>query len=245
MHHIKNKPKFKLKNAAHLWYASFSNNTNNLSYYLELLSADEIKKASKFKFEINQQQFIIARGILRLLSGKYLNIKPNAIDFKYGEYGKPEYGFHSDLKFNISHSGDLIVLGFVKDFDIGVDVEKVKNDFDVLEIASNFFSALEIETLKKVPKAQQVEYFYRCWTRKESFIKAKSLGLSFPLDSFSVCIHSDKKSELLETKWDAAEKHQWKLFTLSPKPDYLSAISIQGNIKTVKYFNFKDYKFNN
>lgn len=241
MHNIKNKPKFKLKNAVHVWYASFSNNTNNLGYYLELLSADEIKKASKFKFDINQQQSIISRGVLRLLSGKYLNMKPNAIDFKYGKYGKPDYDFDSNLKFNISHSGDLIALSFVKNFDIGVDIEKVKDNFNVLEIASNFFSKLEIETLKKIPKAEQVEYFYRCWTRKESFIKAKSLGLTFPLDSFSVCINSDKKSKLLETKWDDTEKDTWKLFTFSPQQNYIGAISIFGDVKTVEYFNFNSH----
>ncbi|MFD1613739.1 4'-phosphopantetheinyl transferase family protein [Gelatiniphilus marinus] len=241
---ITKKPYLLLKNVVHVWYAYFSNNTNNLNYYLKLLSEDEIKKTSKFKFKTNQQQSIISRGILRQLSSKYLNIKPESLSFKYGKYGKPEYDFDSKLKFNISHSGGLIVLGFVKDFDIGVDVEKVKNDFDVLEIASNFFSALEIEALKKVPKEKQVENFYRCWTRKESFVKAKSLGLSFALDSFSVCINSNSKSKLLETKWNEAEKHKWQLHPFTLQPDYKGAISILGNIKTVKYFNFNNYNFN-
>ncbi|MFD1162101.1 4'-phosphopantetheinyl transferase family protein [Hwangdonia seohaensis] len=225
----------------HTWVVNVNYVTPIIENLKHLIDMDEKQKASKFRFKKDQNIFIIARGALRFLSAFYLNMDAKEIEFKYGEYGKPEYNFDSDLKFNISHSGEIIVLSFVKNFEIGVDIEKIKDNFDVFEIASNFFSTLEIETLKKVPKEKQVEYFYRCWTRKESFIKAKSVGLSFPLDSFSVCIHSDKKTELLETKWDAAEKHQWKLFTFSRQPDYLGAISIKGNIKTVEYFNFNDY----
>lgn len=228
------------KQHAHVWYANLKKDSNKLYQYYDLLSFEEKQKARQFKFSKDKNQSIITRIVLRLLSSKYLNIKPEAVTFKYGEYGKPEYNFDSDLKFNISHSGDLIVIGFVKDFDIGVDIEKVKYNFDVFEIASKFFSALEIETLKKVHKTKQVEYFYRCWTRKESFIKAKSVGLSFPLDSFSVCIDSDKKTKLLETKWDDTEKHKWQLFTFTPLPNYIGAASVKGNIDGVAFFKFNN-----
>jgi len=229
----------------HTWLVNVDDVLHKIEILNRVISKDEKEKATKFRFKKDQNIFIISRGVLRILSAYYLNMGAKNIVFKYGEYGKPEYDFYSDLKFNISHSGDLIVLSFAKDFDIGVDIEKVKDDFDVLEIASNFFSTLEIETLKKIPKAQQVYYFYRCWTRKEAFIKAKSLGLSFPLDSFSVCISSDKKTELLETKWNNAEKDTWKLFTFSPQQNYIGAISIQSDVKAVDYFNFNDYNFNN
>lgn len=232
-----------LANQAHVWQVNFSKQSDNISFFLNLLSDNEKEKASKFRFKKDQNQFIISRGVLRVLSASYLNTNAKEIEFKYGEYGKPEFDFNCDLKFNISHSGDVGVLGFVLNFDIGVDVEKIKDDFDVLDIVSNYFSQLEIETLKKLPKEKHTEYFYRCWTRKESFIKAKSLGLTFPLDSFSVCINSDKKTELLETKWDDTEKHKWKLFTFSPHQDYISAVSIKGDIKSVEYFNFSDYNF--
>lgn len=233
-----------LPNQTHLWYIKFNKQLNNVPFFTSILSDDEKEKASKFRFKKDQNQFILSRGALRVLSANYLNIDAKNIVFKYGKYGKPEFDFNSDLKFNVSHSGNFGIIGFVKNFDIGIDIEKIKNDFDVLDIASNYFSELEIETIKKLPKEKHVEYFYRCWTRKESFIKAKSLGLTFPLDSFSVCINSNKKTELLETKWDNTEKHTWKLFAFSPHQNYIGAISIQGNIKSVEYFNFNDYKIN-
>jgi 4'-phosphopantetheinyl transferase len=130
----------------------------------------------------------------------------------------------------------MAIFSFVKDFDIGTDIEKTKHNFDVLHIATNYFSELEIETLKKMPKNMHVEGFYRGWTRKESFIKATTQGLSFPLNSFSVSLNSNDTAKLLETKWDENEKNSWSLFTFSPHQDYIGAISVKGIIDKVNYF---------
>ncbi len=143
------------------------------------------------------------------MSGQYLDQNPKRIVFEQGQYGKPAFADEKNLKFNISHSGDMIVLGFVKDIEIGVDVEKVKNDFDVMDIANNFFSPKEIASLTALPKDIQSLAFYCCWTRKESIIKAEGSGLSFPLDSFTVSLDDDGRAELLETKWDSSEKLKW------------------------------------
>ena len=110
-----------------------------------------------------------------------------------------------------------------------------------MEVANNFFSIKEIAELRKIPNLKKHIAFYRCWTRKESFIKAKGQGLSFPLDSFSVSIDSDEKSELLETKWDEHEKNFWNLFSFSPKEKYIGAISVHGEVNKVQYYNFNDY----
>ena len=229
-------------NQTHIWFINFSQQLNNLSFFLSILSKEEKEKASKFKFKKDKNCSIITRGALRLLSGKYLNLNPKDIRFKYGEYGKPYYNMETKLKFNVSHSGNMAVIGFVLIDDIGVDIEEIKTDFEVFDIASNYFSKLEIETLNELPKEKHVECFYRCWTRKESFIKAKSQGLSFPLDSFSVSIHSDKHTELLETKWDEKEKSTWKLFTFTHQQNYIGAVSVQNKIVNIEYFNIIDYK---
>ncbi|GAA4882301.1 4'-phosphopantetheinyl transferase superfamily protein [Flaviramulus aquimarinus] len=243
MHHLQD-GLFKLpNNKIHIWFVNFDISEKKRNILSSLLSEDELIKASKFHFKKDRNQSIITRGALRLLSSYYLNKKAKNIGFAYGEYGKPEYNFNTKLKFNVSHSNNMAVLGFILNSAIGVDIEKIKDDFDVLDIAGNFFSELEIKALKKVPKEKQAAYFYRCWTRKESFIKGKAKGLSFPLDSFSVSIQSDKETELLETKWDEKEKNTWKLFTFSPHQDYIGAVSAQGPVTAIGHFNFNDYDF--
>ena len=197
----------------HFYYANIDEYLQNLDFFLRLLSEDEILRANKFKFLIDKFRFIVSRAILRIMSGYYLKIEARKVVFKYGEFGKPKYDMTTQIRFNISHSGSMMVLGFARDNEIGVDVEKIKTDFDVLEIAQNFFSNREVKSLLNLPIEQQHRAFYRCWTRKESFIKAKGIGLSFILDSFSISLDSDEEAELLETQWDSSEKDMWKIFS--------------------------------
>lgn len=229
-------------NEIHVWFININITLNKkITILNNYLSEDENLKTSKFKFKKDKNCSIITRGALRLLSGKYLNLNPKNIKFNYGEYGKPDFDFETNLKFNVSHSGNMAVIGFVLNDDIGIDVEKIKTDFDVFDIVSNYFSSLEIESLKELPTKEQVKGFYRCWTRKESFIKAKAKGLSFPLDSFSVSLESDEKVELLETKWNKNEKELWKLFSFSPEEGYLGAVSVKGKVEEVRYFSFNEF----
>lgn len=221
-----------------LWCCSFDIHTANLKAYFEVLSADEKKRASKFKFDKDSECYIISRGILRSLIGGYLDINAKDVIFKYTSYGKPMLDFESDLKFNISHSGNMAAFAFFKNQEIGVDIEKIKDDFDVLELAQNFFSTKEIQSLEKqIPKDLPIAFF-RCWTRKESFIKAEGSGLSFPLDKFAVSLENDEKAELLETQWDLKEKDEWSLFSFKPSDGYIGAVAVKHGVKNISYHNW-------
>ncbi len=232
------KPPKLSKQNIHVWVVNFDIVQEKITRLHGFLSEEEIIRASKFRFKKDKISSIISRGTLRFLSGKYLEKEPGEIKFKYGEFGKPEYNLDTKLKFNISHSGKVVVLGFVLNDDIGIDIEEIKTDFDVLDIASNYFSNKEIEFLRKTPVENHVKNFYRCWTRKEAFIKAKSQGLSFPLDSFSVSINSDEKAELLETLWDKKEKDLWQIIPFETEVNYKAALAVKGQVQSIKYFNF-------
>ncbi|MBU2945685.1 4'-phosphopantetheinyl transferase family protein [Zobellia uliginosa] len=226
-------------NDAHVWSFKVSD-FDDISTYLKLLSLDEQERVTRFKFEKNRKTYILARGLLRVLSGRYLNVSPENIRFKYNDYGKPDYNLETSIKFNVSHSGELIVLAFVKNRAVGIDVEKIKTDFDALKLAENFFSFKEIEMLNDVPKNDVYKAFYCCWTRKESFIKAKGIGLSFPLASFTVSL-KDENAELLRTDWSPQEKNKWKLFSFGLQNDYVGAITVSTGIRSVLYFNLEAF----
>ena len=226
------------ENEAQLWYFKVDEFFKEVEFYANLLSLKETARANSFKFAKDRRVYILARGLLRILSGRYLNKIPKNIKFDYGEYGKPNYNFQTPIKFNISHSGNIIVMAFARNCEIGVDIEKIKDDFDVIDIAQHFFSPDEIQTLEALPEKERVHGFYRCWTRKESFIKAKGSGLSFPLTSFSVSLDADR-AELLRTDWDAAEKEEWRLFSFEPAYGYLGALSVWGD---VQYLQHKEWE---
>ncbi len=220
-----------------IWHFNVDEFSKDVESYAKLLSLEETSRANSFKFAKDRTVYVLARALLRILSGRYLNEIPENIEFDYGEYGKPDYNFQTQIKFNLSHSGNMIVIAFTKNFDIGVDLEKIKNDFDVIDIAQHFFSPDEIQTLEALPEKEQVHGFYRCWTRKESFIKAKGNGLSFPLTSFSVSLDLDS-AEILRTEWKVAEKKEWKLFSFEPDNGYLGALSVRGEISSVRQMDW-------
>ncbi len=219
-----------IANSIHLWYCNFDENLKNLPYYTTLLSEDEVARSLRFKFKKDRQSYVISRGVLRVLLGKYTHEKPEQLEFAYGKQGKP--GLNSPIKFNISHSGNMAVFGFTINDEIGVDIEYIKPDVEVMHLAENFFSETEIAMLKSLPEAIQKRAFYRCWTRKEAFIKAEGSGLSFPLDQFSVSVDDDTVAKLLETKWNTNQKNNWALHSCVPKADYIAAVAVENSLST-------------
>ena len=223
---------------AHIWYFN-SNDFDELDRYLQLLSQDELERVNRFKFEKDRKTYILARGLLRILSERYLNIDASELCFVYNEFGKPSYDLQTLVRFNVSHSGELIVLAFVTKGEVGVDVEHIKTNFDIAKIAEGFFSKDEVSSLLAFSEAKRAKAFFNCWTRKEAFIKAKGVGLSFDLTSFSVSIN-ENSPELLRTQWNPNEKNDWKLFSFVPQEGYCSALSVSSAIQKVTHFCLAD-----
>lgn len=223
----------------HVWQGHLDIGPEEQKKYMGVLSKDEKEKASKFRFSKDRIAYIASRGMLRVLSGHYLNCPPEDIIFEYEAHGKPGYAHKTSLKFNVSHSGNMVIIGFLFDQVMGIDIEIIKDDFDVLDIGRNFFSKKEIAALNAIPKAMQHIAFYRCWTRKEAFIKAMGDGLSFPLDLFALSIDSDTTTSLLETSWDPKEKDQWELYSYIPADQYRAAIAIRGKINSLMINQWK------
>ena len=220
-----------------LW-TIFRDSETEVEPYINCLSDAEKNRAGKFRFEKDRLMFILGRGILRQLLGRYTNMLPSEINFSYGEQGKPYLASPDAPYFNISHSGHILVMGFCQEHPLGVDVEEIKTDFDVSPLAEQNFSVKEIEALLSLKKEEQNRGFYRCWTRKESFIKAKGAGLSFPLDAFTVSLDDDDNAEVLETKWNKKEKDAWQLSSFIPSDGYLAAISVQHKNVEIEHQNW-------
>ena len=173
------------------------------------LSLDERKRSTRLRFDRDRQRFMVARGVLRDLLGRYLGILPAQVRFAYNAFGKPELSpeFGSSLRFNLSHSADLALIGITRDARIGVDLEYIRPQPEYLEIARSFFSATEVDELNGLPSPLQTEAFLNCWTRKEAYVKARGMGLAIP----------------------ATERAEpWSIYTLQPAPGYVGALAIEG-----------------
>lgn len=192
-----------------------------------VLSRDERQRAERFRFVEHRQRYVVARASLRRLLAERLRVDPRAIELVENSYGKPKLApVHGSvgLEFNLSHSEALAVYAFTTGSAVGVDVEMIRHVPDADDLAESFFSPRETAALRALPPDQRSLAFLACWTRKEAFIKALGLGLSFPLDAFDVTIEPDAAARI--TRVDARIGHieNWRMQAFTPYPSYTAAV---------------------
>jgi 4'-phosphopantetheinyl transferase len=215
-----------------LWRVDLEAIRADESRWQKVLSADESTRASRFHFSRDRQRFVASRALLRIMLSAYLATDPNRLSFAYSKKEKPSLGpAHpdSDIMFNVSHSGGIALLAFTRRREIGVDVEEVRRDFDVEAIAQRFFSAHEQKQLATLPNEKKFEAFFRCWTRKEAYIKATGEGLSLPLHQFDVSIAAEDRDALRSTRPDQSEAALWSLREVPAGPGYVAALCVRGH----------------
>ena len=214
-----------------MWRAGLELPSSQVQQLRGILTHDELDRADRFYFEIQRRRFIAARGTLRSILSCYLAIYPSHLRFYYNQYGKPclapEFS-SSLLNFNLSHSDNMALFAITRNMEIGVDIERVRSDFEYEEIAKRFFSANEVAILRTIPTEKRLEAFYHYWTRKEAYIKAHGKGLSLPLDSFDVSFAAWESRRLLMTKDEPQERALGTLQDLKPGFGYIGALAVKG-----------------
>jgi len=218
----------------HVWRIELVQPDDVLDGFWTTLGADETDRANRFHFEKHRRAFVAGRGFLRDVLGRYLNAKPESLRFYYGSYGKPALNgehIHTRLRFNMSHSHNLALLAVTENNQIGVDVEYMRADFATADIAQRFFSPAEVECFNALAEEERVAAFFRCWTRKEAFIKATGKGLSQSLDSFDVTLAPEAAAELLRV--DQEDASRWFLSDLDAGGEYAAALAVEGKVSKI------------
>ena len=233
---------FKLSSQeVHVWRVYIDTDDSITKKLQPLLSTDERLKAARFRFEKDSAKYIVTRGTLRIILGRYLDKKPEELKFSYNQYGKP--ALHSIntnklISFNVSHSRGLALIAVAQNWDVGVDIEYVRTNVNYEEIAERFFSPAEKAVWRLLPTSVKQEAFFNCWTRKEAYIKAKGMGLSIPLNEFDVSFKPGEPAALLNTTWDEQEVNCWSLAEITLAPDYIAALAVEANNYQLKFWQF-------
>ena len=218
----------------HSWCASLDGPPEISARLYETLTPDERHRSARLRFERDRQRFIVARGVLRDLLGRYLQTEPGQISFVYNAFGKPDLGprFGNRVKFNLSHSGGLALIAIATAPNVGVDLEHIRTQSDYADIARRFFSPAEIDYLNALPSHLYAEAFFSCWTKKEAFLKACGEGLAKPLNSFSVPLTTNSPTSPIDfcvASNEDVPARRWSLYTLRPAPGYAGALAIEAN----------------
>jgi len=227
-------------NEVQLWRAEIDHLCAEEARWQKVLSAEEKNRASRFHFPADRQRFAASRALLRIILSGYLNLDPSTIAFAYSSKEKPslaEPQMASGLTFNVSHSAGVALFAFAREREIGVDIEQVRSTSDLDGIARRFFSAAEQRQFFAFPPDEKIRAFYRCWTRKEAYIKATGDGLSLPLSQFDVSLESGSKlgsskhgskNALLATRPDPSAARQWHLREVPAGPGFMAALCVRG-----------------
>ena len=185
---------------------------------LALLSDQERAQQQRFLPPAKRQEYLVTRILVRCVLGEALGVAPQALQFACNEWGRP--AVVSDLMpvpiyFNVSHTEGLVVCLVSTDGEVGVDTESFARGPDLLTLAPDVFSAKELNELAALPVQDQSKRAVVLWTLKESYIKARGMGLSIPLDKFSFHFESDGVRLEVEPELGDDSKRwqfQWQTF---------------------------------
>ncbi|CAN5525009.1 hypothetical protein BH10PSE14_BH10PSE14_19230 [soil metagenome] len=150
-----------------------------------VVGADERTRAACYRFARDRRRFIARRARLRLALGAWVGVAPQALVFTANDYGKPI--LPGGPQFSLSHAGDRMMLA-VSDDEVGCDLERIDDELDWRPIADGLFTPAERAALAALAPPAGRRGFFACWTRKEAFVKALGLGLSYPLAAFDVSV---------------------------------------------------------
>lgn len=214
----------------HVWRAALTAPPTAVDVFEATLTEDERARADRYQARRDREHFVVARGVLRAILGRYLAIGPADVRFAYGRRGKP--GFDAtmntgDLRFNLSHSGEVALVAVAEDRELGVDVESFRT-IEEDALAERFFSRRENTALRALPSGDRRAAFYACWTRKEAYVKARGDGLAIALDQFSVTVAPHEAARLLDVEGHSAEAGHWTLADLDVGDGYAAALCIEG-----------------
>lgn len=222
----------------HVWLASLEQEPRVARALHGTLNSDERQRAGRFRFAKDREHFVVARGVLRDILGRYLGTPPARIGFSYSQYGKPslEEGSGGDgrLRFNVAHSHGLALYAVGRGRELGLDIEYLRDDLAGLEVAERFFSPPEVAALRALPAELRTAAFFNCWTRKEAYIKALGEGLSHPLHRFSVSLIPGEPASLLHAEDDPSALSRWWM-TAPPIADgYAAAVVVEGGVERLR-----------
>ena len=198
---------------------------------LSSLTEEELRRGDRLIDRVKAQRFLVGRGVLRQTLAGVVGVEPGEVRFSEGEFGKP-YLSHQPggepVSFNVSHAGSYLLLAVGHGAEAGIDLEEVREDLDFAPMARRYFSQREQDDLFTLLPEERLAAFYRCWTRKEAYLKGTGTGFSQPSTSFDVSLSPQQAPALLAHRGSPAEVDRWSICDLPMPKGYCAAIAVEN-----------------
>lgn len=215
------------QNEVQVWSLDLALAEATIHSLYELLNSEERQRADRFHFPHDRVHFIAARGQLRILLARHLNLTPTELQFSYSKYGKPSLVQAPELHFNLSHANTKALLAVTYAGKVGVDIEYTQKEIDVDGIAQRFFANNEYQLLQTLNGTAKHKAFFTAWTRKEAFLKALGKGVAYGLEKVEVSILPEQPAKIIALHDPALELTEWCMFALQPASAYIAALVVK------------------
>jgi 4'-phosphopantetheinyl transferase len=206
------------------------NDPDLLARYLGLLDPAERERQARFRNPRDAHTFLVSHALVRTALSQFADVHPADWRFRTNEFGRPEIDGPAGtaLRFNLSHCRNLVVCLVAAGAEPGVDVEEVHQADDLLDLANRYFSPDEVGALRSCRSEDVAERFFALWTLKESYIKARGMGLALPLDAFTFSFSvSDDRIAIRFDARIADQPDHWTFTLMRPTPVHCLATALR------------------
>jgi len=223
----------------HVWCASIAAHAAEEERFWGFLDRGERTRAERFRFDGDRTNFVIAHGFLRATLGRYVRRPPETLAFVTGAWGKPALtqSAGDGVTFNLSHSGDYVLVALAMGRAVGVDVERWNPTLAYERLAAICFSAAERVELGTVPPQARERAFHDGWTRKEAYIKALGVGVGNGLDYFDVSLDPTTPARIIDDRRVPNDPRDWRLADVPMGSGYSAAVCAEGSDWSVRRFD--------
>jgi 4'-phosphopantetheinyl transferase len=212
-----------------IWLTSLSGvSSSDSSAYLKLLNESEQSRLQRFVAKDAQLQYLVARALVRTTLSRYARVPTDAWQFEANAYGRPYISQPQgsrNLRFNLSNTTGLVVCAISMDCEIGIDVESIARAFDADELAPSVFAPPELADFRASGSEERLNRFFSYWTLKESYIKARGMGLALPLDGFWFVLGGTNPI-LYVTDRCADIPERWRFYQYAPSSEHMMAVAV-------------------
>jgi 4'-phosphopantetheinyl transferase len=214
----------------HVWTARLVDEHHATADWLRILSREERAQAAQFSFERDRMRFIQAHGVVRQILSNYSDADAAALTFARNHHGKPYLIPRADgpnLQFSVSHSRNCCMLAVRLDHSIGIDVEKVRDLPQAIDIVQSYFTPAESRALAALRGTARRDAFFALWAHKEAVVKGLGISLAAHLGRIEFDLDLDPAGGVRLVAWDGDQSvaQKWSIVRLDPAPGYVAAVA--------------------
>ena len=207
-----------------VWIAQVSKAHDSLIFLEPYLDVRDRERAARFRFSEDRARFVLGRRLLRKCLGHYLQQTPETIELAYTDRGRPILPHDETVQFSISHTHDLVAIALTANARVGIDLECVQPPLNLLELAKRIFSEEDLQTFQALPDGEAPAAFFRAWTRKEAYLKARGEGIAEGLQQISVSLGPEETGSVKDAR-DESAAPTWRLLALPVPADYMGSLA--------------------